>query len=117
MLLEQGNPDVKFKPRLVEGMTLDHPPTPTALILDGQQRLTSLFMSLLSDEPVWIDRGKRYDPAQRWYYIDIDKALDYPYTDRREAIFGLTVDKKLYRPGEAPINCSTPEKLYSRKRI
>ena len=112
MLLQQGNPDVKFKPRLVEGMSLDHPPTPTALILDGQQRLTSLFMSLLSDEPVWIDRGKRYSPAQRWYYIDIDKALDYPYTDRREAIFGLTVDKKLYRPGEAPIDCSTPEKEF-----
>ncbi len=69
MLLQQGNPDVKFKPRPVEGTTLNHPPMPTALILDGQQRLTSLFMSLLSDEPVWIDRGKRCSPVQRWYYI------------------------------------------------
>jgi hypothetical protein len=112
MLLQQGNPDVKFKPRPVEGTTLNHPPTPTALILDGQQRLTSLFMSLLSDEPVWIDRGKRCSPVQRWYYIDIDKALDYPYTDRRDAIFGLTVDRKLYRPGEAVIDCSTPEKEF-----
>src|SRR3712207_2245760 len=51
MLLQQGNSAVKFKPRLVEGATLDQPPTPTALILDGQQRLTSLFMSLLSDQP------------------------------------------------------------------
>jgi hypothetical protein len=112
MLLQQGNPDVKFKPRPVEGTTLNHPPTPAALILDGQQRLTSLFMSLLSDEPVWIDRGKRYSPVQRWYYIDIDKALNYPYTDRRDAIFGLTVDRKLYRPGEAAIDCSTPEKEF-----
>lgn len=112
MLLQQGNPDIKFKPRLVEGMTLDNPPVPTALILDGQQRLTSLFMSLLSDQPVWIDRGKRYSPAQRWYYIDIHKALDYPHTDRRDAIFGLTANKKLYRPGESSVDCSTPEKEF-----
>jgi hypothetical protein len=112
MLLQQGNLDVKFKPRLVEGTTLDEPPMPTALILDGQQRLTSLLMSLLSDQPVWIDQGKRNSPAQRWYYIDIQKALDYPHTDRRDAIFGLSANKKLYRLGEATIDCSTPEKEF-----
>ncbi|AFZ19214.1 GmrSD restriction endonuclease domain-containing protein [Allocoleopsis franciscana] len=112
MLLQQGNPDVKFKPRLVESLNLAHPPVPTALILDGQQRLTSLFMCLLSDQPVRIDRGKRYPPEQRWYYIDIAQALDYPHTDRRDAIWGLTVDKKLYRPGQPVIDCSTPKKEF-----
>lgn len=112
MLLQQGNSDVKFKPRLVEGATLDQPPTPTALILDGQQRLTSLFMSLLSNQPVWIDQGKGYPPLQRWYYIDILKALDYPHTDRRDAIFGLTANRMLHRLGEAALNCSTPEKEF-----
>jgi hypothetical protein len=112
MLLQQGNPDVKFKPRLVESLNLAHPPVPTALILDGQQRLTSLFMSLLSDQPVRIDRGKRYPPEQRWYYIDIAQALDYPHTDRRDAIWGLTVDKKLYQPGQPVLDCSTPKKEF-----
>lgn len=112
MLLQQGNPDVKFKPRLVESLSLANPPVPTALILDGQQRLTSLFMSLLSDQPVRIDRGKRYPAEQRWYYIDIAQALDYPHTDRRDAIWGLTVDKKLYRHGQPVLDCSTPKKEF-----
>src|SRR3954470_22534271 len=46
MMLQTGNPDVRFKPRLVEGLALPSPPEPERLILDGQQRLTSLFQSL-----------------------------------------------------------------------
>lgn len=42
MLLETGNIDVRFKPRFVEGVSIDNPPLPEHLILDGQQRLTSL---------------------------------------------------------------------------
>jgi hypothetical protein len=37
---------------LVEGVTLQNPPEPERLILDGQQRLTSLFQSLFSGQPV-----------------------------------------------------------------
>src|SRR5687768_6516255 len=47
MMLETGNPNVRFKPRLVEGLTLPVVPEPERLILDGQQRLTSLFQALL----------------------------------------------------------------------
>lgn len=39
MLLQTGNEDVRFKPRLVEGVISAHPPAPERLILDGQQRL------------------------------------------------------------------------------
>jgi uncharacterized protein with ParB-like and HNH nuclease domain len=46
MMLETGNPSVRFQPRPVEGAL---PPSnagePERLILDGQQRLTSLFQS------------------------------------------------------------------------
>ena len=45
MMLQTGNPDVRFKPRLVEGVNLTEPPEPERLILDGQQRLTSLFLA------------------------------------------------------------------------
>jgi uncharacterized protein with ParB-like and HNH nuclease domain len=78
MLVEQSHSDVKFRPRLVEGVNLEYPPVPTALILDGLQRLTTLFMSLLSDQAVRIDRGKRYPPEKHWYYIKIAEALKYP---------------------------------------
>lgn len=46
LLLETGNDSTRFKPRPVEGVT-DVPTEPERLILDGQQRLTSLFQSLL----------------------------------------------------------------------
>ena len=47
MTLVAGNPDVNFKARLLEGVTLaSHTPAPEMLLLDGQQRLTSLFQAL-----------------------------------------------------------------------
>src|SRR5947209_19489474 len=46
MMLQTGNPDVRFKPRPVEGVTLTQAELPERLILDGQQRLTPLFQAL-----------------------------------------------------------------------
>ncbi len=34
MMLQTGNPDVRFKPRLVEGLAIGAPPEPERLILD-----------------------------------------------------------------------------------
>ena len=91
MMLQTGNPDVRFKPRLVEGLNLSKPPEPERLILDGQQRLTSLFLALLSDSPV-ATRDRRDKPIERWYYLDIAKALS-PNCDREEAIVALPEDR------------------------
>src|SRR2546421_3129380 len=52
MVLQTGNPDVRFKPRPVEGVSLAQPAEPERLVLDGQQRLTSLFQALLLGRPV-----------------------------------------------------------------
>ena len=52
MLLETGGSGINFKPRLVEGLILDNEVTPQRLILDGQQRITSLFQALYLEEPV-----------------------------------------------------------------
>jgi len=109
MLVEQSHSDVKFKPRLVEGVNFDHPPVPTALILDGLQRLTSLFMSLLSDQAVRLDRGKRYPPEKHWYYINIEQAINYPPNKRHEAILGFSIDEALYPDGEFLVDSETRE--------
>jgi len=45
MLLETGNVDVKFKTKCIEGVKLNSQVKPELLILDGQQRITSLFQS------------------------------------------------------------------------
>lgn len=90
MFLEYGNENIRFKYRVIEGS----PSTgvsPDELILDGQQRLTSIYSSLYSDKPVntRTDKGKE---IKRYYYIDIEKALD-PAVDRVDAIISVPESK------------------------
>ena len=91
MLLETGGESVRFKPRLLEGVSLTKEPKPEKLILDGQQRLTSLYMSLLSGQSV-PTRNEKGDDLSRWYYFDIAKCLD-PDADRQEAVVGVPEDR------------------------
>jgi hypothetical protein len=111
MLLETGNPSVRFKPLLLEGVKLDNPPEPEDLILDGQQRLTSLFQSLLLEQPV-LTRDARKKPIRRWYYLKMAEALDQD-ADREENIIGVPEDRilKNFR-GEPLVDYSAPEKEY-----
>ncbi|MDM5201095.1 DUF262 domain-containing protein [Fictibacillus enclensis] len=91
MMLQTGNSEVNFKPKPVEGVTLLQAQEPERLILDGQQRLTSLTQSLHLEKPV-LTRDIRGKTIKRWYYIDIHKALD-PFYDREESIIGLPEEK------------------------
>jgi hypothetical protein len=111
MMLQTGNPDVRFKPRLVEGVNLASLPEPERLILDGQQRLTSLFQALFLGRAV-ITRDSRSNQIRRWYYLDIQKALS-PNGDRDEAIIALPEDRitRNFR-GEIVTDYSTPAKEY-----
>jgi len=93
MTLETGNADVRLKPRLVEGVQLSAAKEPDRLILDGQQRLTSLYQALFSRTVV-----ETHDPRgkaiRRWYYIDINKALD-PTADAEDTILSVPEDRKI----------------------
>lgn len=86
MFLEYGNENVRFKYRVIEGApSKDN--IPSELILDGQQRLTSIYSALFNSAPVHTrtDKGKE---IYRYYYIDIEKALS-PACDRVDAIFSV----------------------------
>lgn len=110
MMLETGGEDVKFKPRPVEGVGINgiHP---ERLILDGQQRLTSLYLATLFGQPVQTQDTRR-KVIKRWYYIDIVKALDV-YGDRDEAIVSLPEDRLVRNfRGEVIADFSTLEKEY-----
>ncbi|MBE5715499.1 MAG: DUF262 domain-containing protein [Ruminiclostridium sp.] len=91
MFLEYGNENVRFKYRTIEGAEDAGDTVPAELILDGQQRLTSIYSSLYSKKPVHTrtDKGKE---IYRYYYIDIQKALDESY-DRLDAIFSVPENK------------------------
>jgi len=111
MMLQTGNEDVHFKPRLVEGVILGDPPEPERLVLDGQQRLTSFLQAIYSDRPV-DTKDSRGAWLRRWYYIDIALAMK-SNGDREEAIKSLPEDRKIINfRREVIADYSTPEKEY-----
>ena len=92
MTLVAGNPDVNFKARLLEGVALPATPSPDMLLLDGQQRLTSLFQALKSHAPV-CTRDSRRNQLRRHYYANINACID-PSVDREEeGIIGVPEDR------------------------
>lgn len=93
MTLETGG-TVDFKPRPVEGAPKSAELVePEMLLLDGQQRITSLYQATLRGEVVQTITPKK-KRVKRWFYIDIRAALD-PAVDREEAIIGLPEDRKI----------------------
>jgi hypothetical protein len=108
MTLETGGSGTRFKPRPLDGSEVAPETEPTELLMDGQQRLTSLFQALASGKPVdTMDvRGKK---LIRWYYLDIERSLD-PDADREDAILSVPENRKLSdASGRGPIDLSTQE--------
>ena len=110
LTLETGGA-VQFKPRLVEGVPLQ-PTQPDELLLDGQQRMTSLYQSLYAQGAVKT-RDERGRPIERFYYLDVVRAAQ---------VDGLTEDLVISVPGvrivKGPLghtdklDVSTPEREY-----
>ena len=86
--------DIRFKYRLFEGVDKAYENVvPDSLVLDGQQRLTTLYQVFMSTAPVItrIDTDKE-SIIKRYYYMDIKKAID-PEVDRLDAIISISEDK------------------------
>ena len=110
MLLENGG-SVRFKTRPLEGT----PPavetvTPDILVLDGQQRLTALFQSLMSGEPVLTKRPQ----GHRWYYLDMHRCVA-DEANREEAVISVSENRILKKFGGGILNLSTPEQEYAKE--
>lgn len=91
MFLEYGGDNVRFKYRPFAGSMSTA--MPDVLVLDGQQRLTSIFGAMYSRDAVKTQTEKHKD-IQRFYYLDIKKCLNSS-TDREDAIISIPKDKKL----------------------
>ena len=84
--------DVRFKPRLLAGVPA-RDVEPDELLLDGQQRITSLYQSTYADQPVRT-RTHRGTEVDRFYYLDIRKAL-VAGADIADAIVGVPEDRTI----------------------
>lgn len=113
MLLETGG-EARFKVRPVEGLdpAACSPSKAERLILDGQQRLTSLTQVLILDRPVQT-RDEKKRPLERYYYIDIERALAGP-AHIEEAIVGVDADRTQRKNfgRDITLDLRSPEKEY-----
>ena len=113
MTLDTGG-EVNFKPRPVEGAPAEAKNIPPhSLLLDGQQRMTSLYQVTLRGKVVETVTPKN-KKVKRWFYIDIRKALDST-VDREEAIVGVPEDRVIRTDfgREVVLDLSTPESEYA----
>ncbi|MCY3861009.1 MAG: DUF262 domain-containing protein [bacterium] len=94
MTLRTGNPEVKFQPRLLEGVELETDEEPEFMLLDGQQRITSLFLALHSSNPV-PTRDARGQDMLRHYYADIDACIDPSFEREDDGIVSVPEDRRI----------------------
>lgn len=113
MTLDTGG-EVNFKPRPVEGVPAEAKnAVPHSLLLDGQQRMTSLYQVTLRGKVVETVTPKN-KKVKRWFYIDIRKTLDQT-VDREEAIVGVPEDRIIRTDfgREVVLNLCTPAAEYA----
>ena len=90
LLTLQTGGEVEFKPRTIEGVKTQQI-NPEELLLDGQQRMTSLYQTTYAKAPVRT-LTSRGTTVERYYYLDIKKAVNGA-ADLDEAIVGVPADK------------------------
>lgn len=114
MRLQYGNPDIKFKYRTIEGVG-HREVVPDFLVLDGQQRLTSIYQATFSKNPVRTktDKGKEID---RYYYLSMEKCMD-ENEDRHDAVVAVPADKKIKEnfDRDVKLDLSDQQKEYKHK--
>jgi hypothetical protein len=110
LTLKRGG-DVDFKPRGIEGTKFTDA-EPEELLLDGQQRMTSLFQALYADTPANIltTKNKR---EKRYFFLNIEKALSSAYAFE-EAVETVPESKKRMTNFNRTLDLdvSTPELQY-----
>lgn len=92
MFLDATGNNVHFKSRLFEGVDQSHlTVTPKTLVLDGQQRTTSIYRSMYCKSAVKTMDAKKKS-ISRFYYLNIPLCLD-TLTDRIDAVVSVPEDR------------------------
>lgn len=114
MRLQYGNPDIKFKYRLLEGVK-NVQAVPEHLILDGQQRMTSIYQAVFSSDCVKT-KNEQDKEIERFYYLSIEDCMNKE-VDRVEAVLAVPADRKIKKNFDRDIvlDLSDREKEYEHK--
>ncbi|MDL1985956.1 MAG: DUF262 domain-containing protein [Deltaproteobacteria bacterium] len=113
MLLQTGGDGVQFQPRPIQGVQIPNGTKPEYLILDGQQRMTSLYLAMSSGQPVPTTTNKGKE-IERYYYLDVVKSLD-PNQDRLDAVLSVPATKMVTSDfgRKIDLDLTTQEKEFS----
>lgn len=111
MRLDAGG-DLSFQPRAIEGAP-QHP-QPDTFLLDGQQRMTSLYQALKYPGPVDTHNRSRRKIA-RWYYVDMLESMNAT-PDLDKMIFSVPENKKVTTDigRTVVLDLSTPDLEYEK---
>src|SRR5262249_3516888 len=90
LTLEAGG-GINFKPRLLEGVP-SMTRAPTELLLDGQQRMTSLYQATYSQTPVRT-LTLRKTQVTRFFYLDIRKCVPSDGASLDDAVVAVPGDR------------------------
>ena len=114
MRLRYGNPDIKFKYRTIKGVG-NKDVTPDFLVLDGQQRLTSIYQATYAKKPVETrtDKGKK---IERYYYLSMEMCMN-ENEDRFDAVIPVPSGRQIKENFDRDIklDLSTRELEYEHK--
>ncbi len=112
MLLETGGKDVRFKPRPVEGANVAPNKEPEILILDGQQRFTSLYQALMLQIPVQTTNLQK-KKIERYYYFRMAEIFDGEI-DEETGILSIPADRQVKSDfgRKIDLDVSTPQLEY-----
>ncbi len=105
-LLQTGSPDLRFEARPLPGVPAASA-EPELLLIDGQQRMSSLYQVLASARVVQL-HDEDGEPIRRWYYLDVDAALD-PAADRDEAFISVPETRQAPHGDEMTADLSATE--------
>jgi hypothetical protein len=99
---------INFQPRLLEGVP-QKDVQPEEFLLDGQQRMTSLYQATYSKQPVRTRTAKGV-VVDRFYYLDIKLAVASG-ADIEDAIIGVPADRIIRKNfgREIELDLSKPE--------
>lgn len=110
LTLERGG-SIEFKPRGIEGTKVEGV-APEHLLLDGQQRMTSLYKTIFSREPARV-RTAKGQVVERHFYLSVEQSLA-PLANL-EAAIELVPPDRIRRTNFAKdidLDLSTPEREY-----
>lgn len=113
MTLRTGS-DLKFKNRRIEGVPKGNLSDPEELILDGQQRLTSLYQSAYSKKPLRVKGMNSEDSKKkRWLYFNLISICDGSMD--RELTIEVANENRIIKStsnGKGVVDLSTREKEF-----